>query len=265
MIELTAQMIRYAAGHRMGSHSDGHRRLSVVIRGAQEERRQRRTAPASAGSVALKDAELVHQNEFSRRGATIVSVLLPDEALDRLGHRPRGLLPWEWRHDHATALTGIRLATALRSGTPLEIEECLHALLRGFASDPGGGGFVASRDLARVRDRLHQDPAREPSLRELGNSVGMHPASLGRAFRRTFGCSITRYRQRLRALAVARALADGDRALTALALDQDFADLSHMTRIFRREVGTSPGRFRAAMRPGPSGFESFKTEWTVRV
>jgi len=265
MVELTAQMIRYAAGHRMRPHVDGHRRLSVLVRGAQREQRHRRVAPASAGSVAIKDPELVHRNEFSRLGATIVSVLLPDDALDRLGHRPRALRPWAWRHDRSSALTGIRLATALRSGSAREIEECLHALLGEFATASDLEPRPAPHDLERVRERLHDDPASDPPLRELAAEVGMHPASLGRAFRRRYGCSITRYRQRLRALTVARALSDGDRPLTDLALDQGFADLSHMTRIFRREIGLSPGRFRRTMRPVGPEFESFKTQWTVRV
>jgi hypothetical protein len=38
-----------------------------------------------------------------------------------------------------------------------------------------------------------------------------------------------------------------------------------MTRLFHREIGVPPARFRAQLRWRAEGLESFKTEWHVEV
>ena len=40
-------------------------------------------------------------------------------------------------------------------------------------------------------------------------------------------------------------IAGGDRPLAEIAAEAGFADQSHFTRLFRRYLGTTPGRFRA--------------------
>jgi AraC-like DNA-binding protein len=62
---------------------------------------------------------------------------------------------------------------------------------------------------------------------------------------------------------VARALLETDRTLVEIAQDHDFADLSHLTRVFRRELGVPPGAFRRALREPEPGLESFNTEWSL--
>jgi AraC-like DNA-binding protein len=46
----------------------------------------------------------------------------------------------------------------------------------------------------------------------------------------------------------ARLLAEGDRPVTAVALDVGFADLSNFVRTFRRAAGVPPGEFRRVAR-----------------
>ncbi len=251
----------------MPSHVDGIRRLSILIFGEQNEARREKTEHAQVGSVALKDPELVHSNRFGNDGTTIVSVILPDEALDALGHRPSGLLPWQWRHGGPDSLIGLRLASALcRMDGPV-VEDCLYVLLGRFASRSVEIVTPEPARLLRIRDRLNEEPGLAPSVRKLASEEGIHPVSLGRAFRRTFGCSITRYRQRARAFTVARELAADGEPLVGIAVDSGFSDQSHMSRVFRRELGVPPGAFRKSLHlHSPStGLESFKTEWSVTI
>jgi AraC-like DNA-binding protein len=220
---------------------------------------------AAVGSVVLKDPELLHRNRFGDDGSVIVSVILPNAAVDALGYRASALHDWRWQHAGPAALSGLRLASALRRADGRAVEECLHDLLGGFLSHPPGAATPAPERLRRIRDRLHEEPDPPPSVRELAAAEGMHPVSLGRAFRRAFGCSITRYRQRVRAGLVARALAAGGEALAGIALDGGFSDQSHMNRVFRRELGVPPGTYRRSFEPPAAGLESFKTEWLVAI
>lgn len=265
MLRLTSQMTRYPAGSRMPWHADGCRRLSVLVSGDQEETARRRSEPSGTGSVALKDPEFVHRNRFGTAGTTIVSVQLPDDAVEALGYPAQALEHWRWHHGGPASLIGLRLAAGLRRCDSATVEECLLELLQAFTAGRRPVPDLEPGRLGRIRDRLHDDPERTPSLRELAQEEGLHPVSLGRAFRRAFGCSITRYRQRIRAAAVARALLESDDSLVNVTLDHGFADLSHMTRVFRRELGSPPGAFRTQLGAAARGLEPFKTEWAVAI
>ena len=85
---------------------------------------------------------------------------------------------------------------------------------------------------------------RAPSLAELAAGVGVHPVTLARAFRRTFGCTIGEYLRRLRIERAAEQLATGTQPLAEIALAAGFADQSHFSNVFRRRVGMSPSAYR---------------------
>ena len=78
--------------------------------------------------------------------------------------------------------------------------------------------------------------------------VGVHPVTLARAFRRTFGCTIGEYLRRLRIERAAEQLATGTQPLAEIALAAGFADQSHFSNVFRRRVGMSPSAYRREVR-----------------
>jgi AraC family transcriptional regulator len=265
-MQLAGQRIHYAGGVSMRPHADGCRRLSIVVEGHQEEMAGRRSSGlATCGSFVLKDADIIHSDRFGGAGTTVVSVQLPDAVVEALGLRPASLTPWGWVHDGPATLQAIRLAVAMQERDGSTVEECLLELLDGFSTRCHVAAPAPDR-LRSIRDRLHDEPGVVPSVRRLADDVGLHPGSLGRAFRRTFGCTITQYRQRLRAAAVARALLDTNRPLVDIALDHGFADASHMTRILRRELGVPPRSLRQRMRPAvePVG-NSSRATWSVVI
>jgi AraC family transcriptional regulator len=54
--------------------------------------------------------------------------------------------------------------------------------------------------------------------------------------------------RRLRVDWALRELSTSARSLSEIALDAGFADQSHFTRVFKRQVGVSPGAFRRSAR-----------------
>ncbi len=99
-----------------------------------------------------------------------------------------------------------------------------------------------------MRDRLHDDPAAHISLGGLAREVGVHPVTLARAFRRTYGCSIGEYVRRLRIVGAARRLEASDQSLAEIAMAAGFADQSHFSNVFKRQTGLSPSAFRRWVR-----------------
>jgi AraC family transcriptional regulator len=110
------------------------------------------------------------------------------------------------------------------------------------------GGKERPRWLEEARDRIHVELAARPSLTGLAESVGVHPVTLARAFRREFGCTVGEYVRSLRIERAARQLSDTNLALAEIALTAGFSDQSHFSNLFRRHTGLSPFQFRRAAR-----------------
>jgi AraC family transcriptional regulator len=102
--------------------------------------------------------------------------------------------------------------------------------------------------LEQARERIHADLAARPSLTGLAESVGVHPVTLARAFRRAFGCTVGEYVRTLRIERATRQLAETDLPLAVIALAEGFSDQSHFSNLFRQHNGLSPFQFRRAVR-----------------
>ena len=97
------------------------------------------------------------------------------------------------------------------------------------------------RWLAIAREMLQDG---HPSIAGIAHACGVHPVHLARTFRRFFGCSPGAYLRRARVERAASMLR-GKSSLAEIALRCGFADQSHMTHIFRRTLGVTPGALRA--------------------
>ena len=103
--------------------------------------------------------------------------------------------------------------------------------------------------LERAREMLHDRWDQRLELTEIAGEVGVHPAYLGRLFRRWFGVSIGGYARRVRLDRAAIELARTNAPIAAIALRHGFADQSHFTRLFKRHRGLTPLQHRRASAP----------------
>jgi AraC family transcriptional regulator len=135
------------------------------------------------------------------------------------------------------------------AAAPLAMEGLLLELVAAASRlEDQNGTASRPRWLEHAREQIHFDLAARPSLTGLAESVGVHPVTLARAFRRTFGCTVGEYVRSLRIERATRQLADTDLPLAEIALAAGFADQSHFSNAFRRYNGLSPFRFRRAIR-----------------
>jgi AraC-like DNA-binding protein len=99
-----------------------------------------------------------------------------------------------------------------------------------------------ARLAGRLRELLDARVVAGVSLDEAARELGAHPAYLVRAFHRAYGLPPHLYLTGRRVDLARRLLTTGHRPAEAATL-AGFYDQSHLTRHFRRMVGTSPGRF----------------------
>lgn len=104
---------------------------------------------------------------------------------------------------------------------------------------------VAGNDMRQVRDRLAASLQDAPSLAELAALAGLGKYQLLRRFCRVYG--VTPYAWLLQHRAeTARALIQRGTGLAQAAAASGFADQSHMTRVFARLFGLTPGQLSPA-------------------
>src|SRR5436305_5058485 len=87
---------------------------------------------------------------------------------------------------------------------------------------------------------------REIGLQDAAGEAGLSPFHFLRLFSNVLGVSPHQYLVRSRLRHAARLLADDARAVTDIAYDTGFGDLSNFVRTFHRAAGVSPRRFREA-------------------
>jgi AraC family transcriptional regulator len=223
--------------------------LAVVLEGALVKSFPRRALElASAYAVAIP-VGATHGARFGRDGARIV-IVRPRSASDPVAGCFDRVV--ELRGRELTWLAW-RLAGELRASdaaAPLAAEgfalELLAATTRETRTERAPGrppAWLRSAEellRARLADRI--------GLGQLAEAVGVHPTYLARAFRAHYGLSVGEYGRRLRLAWAAAELARTDTPLAEIAASAGFADQSHFTRVFRRQVGTTPARYREQAR-----------------
>jgi AraC-like DNA-binding protein len=141
---------------------------------------------------------------------------------------------------------------AAEQKSDLGVDEAGMVLAARFAasySQEGTKEAVAARDRRRAVEAALwiDDNAHEPiDLAKTARLVGLSPFHFLRTFAKTLGVTPHQYLVRCRVKHAARLLAERERAVTDVAFDCGFTDLSNFIRTFRRAAGMSPRAFRDA-------------------
>jgi AraC family transcriptional regulator len=185
------------------------------------------------------------------QGDTCLSFHLSPELVDSLageraaGWRSGGLPP----EPELGMLAALGIAAA-DGGTDVSLEEAALLLVdrflaRGGSRRPAWARRVVDRRRA-VETALWMDAHADQRvpLAALARRAGLSTFHFLRVFTRVLGVTPHQYLVGARLRRAARLLADPSRAVTDVAFEAGFGDLSHFVRTFRRAAGVSPGRFR---------------------
>jgi AraC-like DNA-binding protein len=113
------------------------------------------------------------------------------------------------------------------------------------ASHPGrmSGGLAVWQER-RAKELMRANIAKDISLKQLAEAVGLSVAHFARAFRQSAQTSPHRWLRERRIEKATVLLAGSDLPLPVIAAECGFADQSHFTRAFTKQTGISPGRWR---------------------
>ncbi|MDB5860871.1 MAG: transcriptional regulator, AraC family-like protein [Ramlibacter sp.] len=233
--------------------------LGVVDQGAQRSASGRGTVDAFAGDIVTTNPGEVHDGRPlggpTRAWRTVylepellasvtgdpraVAITRPAFADRELAHATRHLLATmeAWQQGQGDALA---CEVALVAACGLLLER--HSTLPPPRPAPAA-------PLAAVRERLADDLLAPPSLAELAALAGLSRFQLLRRFAAAYGLTPHAWLLQQRAERVRGLIARGTKLATAAAA-AGFADQSHMTRIFTRQFGFTPGAWQRA-RAGP--------------
>jgi AraC family transcriptional regulator len=84
-------------------------------------------------------------------------------------------------------------------------------------------------------------------LTDLAGVACLSPFHFSRSFKLALGVGPQRYIMQRRLERAKTLMRRTNQPLARIALEAGFSDQSHLSSVFRRQTGASPGRFRAAM------------------
>jgi AraC family transcriptional regulator len=145
--------------------------------------------------------------------------------------------------------------TAQSEGDQAAIEElALHiagAVAAALAGADSAAAAPSPRDARRIGEALRRIEARADerlTLSDLARDAAMSPYHFLRVFRSVAGMTPHQYVLRTRLHRAAVRLARTDHAISAIAFEAGFEDLSTFNRRFRRVMGAAPNAYRARRR-----------------
>lgn len=246
--------MRLHTTHSFPRHAHDHFGIGVMTAGAQRSWSGRGAVESGPGDIITVNPGEVHDGAPVRGAPRGWNILYLEPAVL---HREPGLENAEFAQpalrdaELKDLLDGLFGLITDGPQDALAVEEALLrgvmlALRRHGARPPGRPG--AAPGLSAARDRLDAAPETQVTLAELAGLAGLSRFQLLRGFAREFGVTPHAYLMQRRVRQVQRLLAAGHGPADA-ALHAGFADQSHMTRIFRRQLGITPSRYRAVMAP----------------
>lgn len=242
--------VRHRHGKGVPTHVHEAAYFSVLLEGSYFEAAPDFSISYEPYTLVFHSAGTEHADTIGARGCRMffVELLAPWTAVfERLGPSPVHLFElhggealWLVLRLHREFL--FRDAAANTAVESLLYELCCYAVLppEDDASEPSWIAGVET--LLRSRFRAH------PTIVEIADEVGVHPGHLCKAFRRFRGRSLGDCIRGLRVQFVCRRLIEGEDPLDEIALEAGFTDQSHMTRMFKRLTGLSPGAYRKRVR-----------------
>ena len=190
-----------------------------------------------------------HLNEFGVRGAHVLAIEPYHQHADYFEPLRPMLEDVRLVQTAGVRLRAQQLARELRSSDPLA-PLTIDALIMLMMVSVARLEFARQRQrgappwLLRVRDALHDQFAKPPSLRELAAIGDVSPAHLIHAFRKHFGLTPGEYVRHVRAHWAGQQLASTVDSIADIALAGGYCDQSHLTREMRRVFGMTPLEYR---------------------
>ncbi|MDX1569688.1 MAG: AraC family transcriptional regulator [Xanthomonadales bacterium] len=236
----------YAQDSALPLHSHEHLHFCYVISGRYEEEVEGRGFQRQPGELMVYPAGASHAEQHRRKGRHLILEVHP--ALARGAADGAAVLNRPGSLEATPLRRGLlmRLRHELRQGDALSAE-VFESLLLELLADCGPVRerlSDAPRWIGTVVSKLRRTYGDPAGLDALADEAGVHPVYLARRFREATGCSIGEFTRNLRLSHAQQLLAESGMSLAEIALEAGFFDQSHFCRVFKSQIGMTPGAYR---------------------
>jgi AraC-like DNA-binding protein len=241
------------AGRAFSPHRHDTYALGVTVAGLQTFRYRGEQRYCAPGQAHILHPDEVHDGASATEAGFGYRILYLDPALVQraLGGRPLPFVPDPVvrRPELVSELAAWLgdLDEPIGEAEAIEIVAAAATVLESLAA-PAAGSPAPLRlpSLLRVRERIAANSEAPLSVAEFEAVADLDRWSIARQFRAAFGTSPSRFRT-MRQLDRVRRLIRQGMTLSEAALEAGFADQSHMSRLFKRAYGLTPGQWAAAL------------------
>ena len=218
-------------------------RLCVFLAGDMQEKNM----SYKASDVVYRPPEDRPRLRFGSRGARTVTIELRKAGLEIL--RSAGFdvdAPYSVRSPqcHAVAERVGAELSARDEMTPLVLEGLVFELFTKMHRSKTTG--APPRWLIEVRERIEAEFPKPWTLKDYAEGAGVHPVHLAARFRAHYGATVGEQIRALRVRHAMTCLQETKRPISEIALEAGFSDQSHLSRVFKKQTGRTPGQFRSA-------------------
>jgi AraC-like DNA-binding protein len=243
------------SGSPFGAHRHDTYGVGITLAGVQTFRYRGREWHCLPGQVHILHPDEMHDGRAGTQAPFSYRILYVDPALVRAAIG-RAALPFvrEPVREHLGAWPDLwDFDAPLDETEGVDLVTRIIDLLQADQAPAPAVALIERGGLRRVHDLVAGCPEQSHAMSELERVAGLDRWTLARQFRAAYGTSPSRFRT-MRRLDLVRARLQAGAPLAAAAADAGFADQSHMTRLFKRTYGITPGAWLAASghgeRPG---------------
>ena len=246
------EAISIASDRTFPRHSHDEFGFGVVEQGGQQSWSGRGLVEAKAGDVITVNPGELHDG-IGREGYPRHwrMLFVSPDALTNLLEIPASKIDLEspvLRAPETYASVKTALNVAISEDVEASgVEEALMLAIHGVMGSPRllrkDTSVSLSRPVARVLEQIRSEAGLPLALSDYATTSGLSRYQILRHFSAEVGATPHAYLVQHRVKIARRAIAGGA-SLVDAALSAGFADQSHMTRAFARQIGISPGRYR---------------------
>ena len=242
----------YSSRQQLPKHSHALSYLCMTVRGRYSETSQRTTQRCAPLTLAFHPAGAEHVVDFDAGEARLFNVEVEAQWMKRLRECRLGMDEPVYYFGGPPSWLAFRLYKEYKSMDTLS-ELMMEGLLLEIMVETSRGSTRETKRkvpawLFQARDLLHDSFSQNLSLKQIAESVNVHPVHLAVRFRRYYGSTIGDYVRKLRIDFACSKLVETDQSLIEIAMASGFCDQSHFSRSFKQLVGVTPSEYRLAFR-----------------
>ncbi|MCO6512293.1 MAG: helix-turn-helix transcriptional regulator [Aridibacter famidurans] len=231
---------------RLPDHSHELASFNLLVEGNYAEFYGTRRLVCDPLTVLWCPPGVTHSNEFGNSGGRIFYIELAKGSLDLL--QAYSTIPESFA-TRKPALVSLALRIrrefeGWEAHSPLLVEGLIWEMLAVSIHQNERRDRRPPDWLKRVMTMLHDNFRQGVSMNRLAAEAGVHPVHLSQVFREFKNRSVGEYIQDLRVNLSARLLLEDKMTISEVAIAAGFSDQSHLTRVFKRRMNTTPGAFR---------------------